>query len=78
MMRLVRNRVCLLIACVAIAAPAVWAQAQSPSKVETGSLAGAAYRIEIPANWNRGLVVFAHGYTQPPEYSKEPPAMQQY
>lgn len=30
--------------------------------VETGTLEGAAYRIDIPANWNGELVVNAHGY----------------
>jgi pimeloyl-ACP methyl ester carboxylesterase len=29
---------------------------------EEGEIAGAAYRIDIPANWNGGLVMFAHGY----------------
>jgi hypothetical protein len=36
--------------------------AQSENKVETGTLNGAAFRIEIPANWNRGLVMYCHGY----------------
>jgi hypothetical protein len=30
--------------------------------VHTGIEAGAAYRIEVPDNWNGRLVVFAHGY----------------
>ena len=30
--------------------------------VDTGELEGAAYRIDIPANWNGELVVNAHGY----------------
>jgi alpha-beta hydrolase superfamily lysophospholipase len=43
-------------------------QAQAPattaleSKVESGEINGAAYRIDIPANWNKGLVMYAHGY----------------
>lgn len=37
-----------------------------PANVETGTLAGAAYRIDIPANWNRGLVVYFHGYAVTP------------
>lgn len=40
------------------ATPAVAAQPGT----ETGALAGAPYRIEIPANWNGELVLFAHGY----------------
>lgn len=34
--------------------------------IETGELDGAAYRIDIPADWNRGLVVFFHGYAAEP------------
>ncbi|SDQ84410.1 alpha/beta hydrolase [Pseudoxanthomonas sp. CF125] len=30
--------------------------------VDTGEIEGAAYRIDIPANWNGELVVNAHGY----------------
>ena len=30
--------------------------------VDTGTLNGAPYRIEIPAEWNGGLVMYAHGY----------------
>jgi hypothetical protein len=37
-----------------------------PARVETGSLAGAAFRIDVPANWNRGLVVYFHGYAITP------------
>jgi hypothetical protein len=29
---------------------------------ESGEIAGAPYTIQIPENWNRGLVLFAHGY----------------
>ncbi len=41
------------------------AQPSTASKVETGSIDDAAFRIEIPASWNKSLVLFAHGYTQP-------------
>ncbi|MFI4968641.1 MAG: alpha/beta hydrolase [Lysobacterales bacterium] len=34
--------------------------------VEIGTHHGASYRIDIPANWNRGLVVFFHGYAIDP------------
>jgi dienelactone hydrolase len=30
--------------------------------VHTGILAGAAYRLEVPAHWNGRLVIYAHGY----------------
>lgn len=36
--------------------------ALSQDKVETGTLNGAAFRIEMPANWNKGLVMYCHGY----------------
>ena len=53
-------------------ATSVLASARAPVKppekavTETGTLEGAAYRIDIPPNWNRGLVVFFHGYAVDP------------
>jgi alpha-beta hydrolase superfamily lysophospholipase len=47
------------------AAPARIAPARTASAeaiVDTGTLNGAQYRIEIPAGWNGGLVMYAHGY----------------
>ncbi len=38
----------------------------SRAATEIGTRDGAAYRIDIPANWNRGLVVFFHGYAIEP------------
>lgn len=38
------------------AAPAV------PVRTETGLLDHASFRIDIPRNWNRGLVLYFHGY----------------
>ena len=32
------------------------------SKIETGEINGAPFRIEVPANWNKGLVMYCHGY----------------
>jgi hypothetical protein len=34
--------------------------------VDIGMLQGAAYRIDIPANWNHELIVFYHGYSLAP------------
>ncbi|WP_263382333.1 DUF6351 family protein [Granulicella arctica] len=34
--------------------------------VETGMLDNAAYRIDVPNNWNHNLVVFYHGYSETP------------
>jgi pimeloyl-ACP methyl ester carboxylesterase len=43
-------------------------------KTEIGSLNGAAYRIDVPDNWNGGLVVYCHGYNpKPVTYKDEPP-----
>ena len=36
-------------------------QAAAASTVDTGVIAGAPYYIEIPAKWNEGLVLYAHG-----------------
>jgi len=36
------------------------------ARTELGTLEGATYRIDIPDNWNRGLVVFYHGYAVTP------------
>jgi len=32
------------------------------AKTEFGKLQGAEYRIDVPENWNHGLVVYCHGY----------------
>jgi pimeloyl-ACP methyl ester carboxylesterase len=43
-------------------------------KTEIGTLNGAAYRIDVPENWNGGLVVYCHGYNaKPVTYKEEPP-----
>ena len=33
---------------------------------EVGTLSGTPYRIDIPANWNRSLIVYFHGYAEAP------------
>lgn len=38
---------------------------------EIGTLAGAGYRIDIPVHWNRGLVVYFHGYAVEPVTFRE-------
>src|SRR5207244_10439607 len=56
---------------------AVLALAQA--KTEIGAINGAAYRIDVPENWNGGLVVYCHGYNaKPVTYTdqKLPPALQ--
>jgi pimeloyl-ACP methyl ester carboxylesterase len=40
-------------------------------KVEIGTINGAAFRIDVPENWNGGLVVYCHGYSPSPGSYKE-------
>jgi pimeloyl-ACP methyl ester carboxylesterase len=40
-------------------------------KLEVGELNGARFRIDIPENWNGGLVVYCHGYAADPVKYKE-------
>jgi len=46
---------------------------QSANTVETGSINGARFYIEVPKQWNKGLVLYAHGYTvqgsTPPDHA---------
>jgi hypothetical protein len=53
-----------------------------PAAVETGLLGGAAFRIDVPASWNRGLIVYFHGYAITPVElpAREPvaPQLQQF
>jgi len=49
------------------AAPPASAPAPAvPVQTETGRLDGASFRIDIPKNWNRGLVLYFHGYEPTP------------
>ncbi len=47
-----------------------------PSERWTGLLGNASYQIEVPANWNGMLVMYAHGYRgEGPELTVGPPAI---
>jgi pimeloyl-ACP methyl ester carboxylesterase len=35
---------------------------ETAPKVENGSINAATFRIDLPANWNKGLVMYCHGY----------------
>ena len=51
------------------------ASATAESRTATGEINGASYRIDIPASWNKGLVMYAHGYAvvgAPPEDPDSP------
>ncbi|MGB7354011.1 MAG: hypothetical protein WBD06_09925, partial [Acidobacteriaceae bacterium] len=47
-----------------------------PVRTETGHLDGASFRIDIPQNWNHGLVLYFHGYQPTPQVfdPKYPPS----
>ena len=45
---------------------ASYAHAESKPATEIGTLAGAAYRIDVPPDWNRRVVVFFHGTSETP------------
>lgn len=65
----------LLLAATPVLAPAA-AQTASPvqaNTVETGAINGAPFYIEVPNQWNKGLVLYAHGYTVA---GGQPPAME--
>ncbi|HEY3739598.1 MAG TPA: hypothetical protein VGL53_07130, partial [Bryobacteraceae bacterium] len=36
------------------------------ANTELGDINGAKFRIDMPANWNGGLVVYCHGYNPKP------------
>ncbi len=38
-----------------------------PVQTEIGHINGASFRIDIPKNWNRGLVLYFHGYQPTPQ-----------
>ncbi|MBW3570773.1 MAG: prolyl oligopeptidase family serine peptidase [Gemmatimonadetes bacterium] len=46
----------------ASAPPAVSTSRAAQAVTDSGTVAGAPYRIDIPAGWNGGLVMYAHGY----------------
>ena len=48
------------------------------AKVETGTLGGTHYQIEIPDNWNRRLVMYTHGNDSATELQVYPPVNRQW
>jgi len=45
--------------------------AQAAPKTELGDINGAKFRIDVPENWNGGLVIYCHGYNPSPVTYKE-------
>jgi pimeloyl-ACP methyl ester carboxylesterase len=56
----------LALACLLATAALAAAAAPTTPGTEIGSLQGASYRIDVPANWNHRLAVFYHGYADAP------------
>lgn len=61
----------ILTSCAASATTAEKSNAPTVPVVSTGSLAGAPYRIDVPAGWNGELVMYMHGY-EPPGFPRQP------
>ena len=53
---------------------AITPAAFAAGKIEVGNLNGAAYRIDVPENWNHSLVIYCHGYSPfPGEFKEDAP-----
>jgi pimeloyl-ACP methyl ester carboxylesterase len=62
---------------VTLADPAL--EALPGAMVDTGRLGGAVYQIEVPDDWNGGLVMWMHGYAElAPEANVAPPDFRRY
>ncbi len=55
----------LCLVCVGFFVTSGQANAQSAVTTYTGTINGADYKIEVPANWNRTLLLYSHGYVTP-------------
>ena len=55
----------LCVLCVSFLVTSGQADAQSGVTTYSGTLNGAEYKIEVPANWNHVLVLYSHGYVSP-------------
>jgi pimeloyl-ACP methyl ester carboxylesterase len=41
-------------------------EAKTDTKIEVGEINHAKFRIDVPTNWNHGLVIYCHGYSADP------------
>lgn len=57
--------VALLVVLGAVGTPRAQQPSNSEGKVETGQVNGAAFRIDVPAMWNKGLVMYCLNTTFP-------------
>src|SRR5438876_2228473 len=51
-----------LLSALAVFAVVCSAAPKTESRTEIGEMNGAKFRIDIPENWNGGLVMYCHGY----------------
>ena len=51
----------------AATAPSPAAPPPAPVQTEVGHINGASFRIDVPKDWNRGLVLYFHGYEPAPQ-----------
>ena len=56
----------LLVIMTFVGAPNAQQAANTEAQIETGQINGAAFRIEVPAAWNKGLVMY---WTSPPNWN---------
>jgi len=53
----------------------LWGWLAASAATELGEINGAAFRIDVPDNWNGGLVLYCHGYSaRPATYKEGPPS----
>src|ERR1700739_3274947 len=64
---------CKPIARAALLATFLSALISAAPKTEIGSINSAAFRIDVPENWNGSVVVYCHGYAaEPVKYDAKP------
>ncbi|MGE5263207.1 MAG: hypothetical protein ACM3S0_07475, partial [Acidobacteriota bacterium] len=63
--KMVRVLVLLLLLALAISLFAPANVSAAGTTTFTGSIGGAAYLIQVPANWNGTLLLYSHGYVTP-------------
>src|SRR5579863_6917860 len=67
-----KSRLVVLLALLALVSGLLYSSVTIPNALAapaagtyTGTIDGAAYKIEIPASWNGTLVLYSHGYVAP-------------
>ena len=60
---MIPRRLCVVLALLACVVPLPAQTPGTTNQVESGAINGAGFYIEVPAPWNKGLVMYTHGYT---------------